>query len=108
MVYLLPEIEQIFEKQKNKGSLIQCQELHADARVREIATMKLDQRMLAIMNRELVAAEGHYHRSCYRLYTKDTIPTRSDVSASMEQATEVNYYQTIEMLAFKELLSYIR
>ena len=40
--------------------------------------------------------------------TKDTIPTRSDVSASTEQATEVNYYQTIEILAFKELLSNIR
>ena len=85
-----------------------CQELRADARVQEVATMKLDQRMLAITSRELVAAEGHYHRSCYRLYSMDTIPTRSDLSANTEQATEENYYQTIEILAFKELLSYIR
>ena len=85
-----------------------CQELRADARVQDVATTKLDQRMLAITSRELVAAEAHYHRSCYRLYTKDTILTRSDVSANTEQATEVNYYQTIEILAFKELLSYIR
>ena len=102
-------MEQIFERQKKtREALIQCQELRVDARVREVATKKLNQRMLAITSRELVAAEGHYHRSCYCLYTKDSIPTISDVSTSTEQDTEVNYYQTIEILAFKELLSYIR
>ena len=99
-------IEQIFDRQKTREALIQCQELCADARVREVATKKLDQRVLAITSRELVAVERHYHKSCYHL--KDTIPTRSDVSACTEQATELNYYQTIETLAFKELLSYNR
>lgn len=27
---------------------------------------------IVIVSRELVAAEGHYHRSSYRVYTKDT------------------------------------
>ena len=29
----------------------------------------MDSRVLALLSRELTAAEAHYHRSCYRQYT---------------------------------------
>lgn len=51
--------------QNTREPLIQCSELLADDRIRKAAGIKLDQRMVAITSRELVAAEGHYHRSCY-------------------------------------------
>ena len=86
---------------KNKRSPLTMPRAASRSSCREVATKKFDQRMLAITSRELVAAKGHYHISCYRF--KDTIPTRSGVSASMEQATEVNYYQKIEIPAFKKL-----
>ena len=31
----------------------------------------MDNRILATVSRDLVTAEGHYRRSCYRLYTKE-------------------------------------
>lgn len=56
--------------QTSREPLIQCSELRADDWVWKAAVSKQDQRMLAITSRELVAAEGHYHRSCYRAYTR--------------------------------------
>ena len=54
--------------------------------IREAATRKLDSRILAILSRGIVAAEGHYHRLCYRDYTRkenindscDKIKTNND------------------------------
>lgn len=56
---------------RTREHLVQCTELRADDKVRKAAVSKMDSRVLAIVSRDLVAAEGHYHRSCYRLYTKD-------------------------------------
>ena len=39
-----------------------CRELRADAKVRDAATKKLDSKILAIVTRDIVAAEAHYHR----------------------------------------------
>ena len=46
-----------------------CKELRANAKVRNVATKKLGSKILAIVIKDIVAAEAHYHRSCYRLYT---------------------------------------
>ena len=48
--------------QKTRDTLIKCSELRSDNRIREAAVKKVDDRMLSITSRELVAAEGHYHR----------------------------------------------
>ena len=48
-----------------------CKELRADAKVRNVATKKLDSKILAIVSTDIVTAEAHYHQSCYRLYTRD-------------------------------------
>ncbi len=44
---------------------------------RNAAIKKMDGRMLDIVSRDLVAAEGHYHRSCYRSYTRQEKDTGS-------------------------------
>ena len=63
---------------------MQCRELRADAKIRGAASKKMDIRILAIVSRDIVAAEGHYHRSCYRLYTKEV--AKADVSIDEEDA----------------------
>ena len=69
-MHILPQIEQISERSKIRELLIQCSDLSADLKIRDAAIRNLDERMLAIVSRELVASEGHYHRSCYRSYTR--------------------------------------
>ena len=60
--------------------LVQCKELRADKSIREAATRKMDGRVLALVSRDLVAAEGHYHRSCYRDYTRTKKKSHSSVN----------------------------
>ena len=92
--------------QKTREPLIQCSELRADDRIRKAAVTKLDQRMLAITSRELVAAEGHYHRSCYRAYTRGQ-PDKSSKSRE-ESGDAEKQYEVAEKKAYQELFLYIR
>ena len=46
-------------------------DLRADSTIRRAAVGKNDPRILAIVTRELVAAEACYHKSCYRDYTRN-------------------------------------
>ncbi|KAK3754240.1 hypothetical protein QZH41_007590 [Actinostola sp. cb2023] len=50
--------------------LVKATQLRVDQTLRQIATGRCDQRILAITSRDIVAAEAHYHRSCYRDYTR--------------------------------------
>ena len=57
--------------------------------------------MLAILNRELVGAEIHYHWSCYHFYTKkDTL--------QFEEQAATDEYDTTETITFAKLYEYIR
>ena len=85
---------------KTRESLIQCTELRADSRVREAAVQKLDERILAIVSRELVAAEGHYHRSCYRPYIREKPGYSCD-----KEVDEQNPYNAAEKDSFNQLFS---
>ena len=49
--------------------ILQCVDLRANQTIRRAATSKNDPRILAIVSRELVAAEACYHKSCYLSYT---------------------------------------
>ena len=51
--------------QKTRESLVQCRELRADKTISIAALKKSDTPILAVVSRDLVAAEAHYHRSCY-------------------------------------------
>ena len=66
---------------RTRESLMQARQLRTDTSVRNVAELKMDSCVLALLSRELVAAEAHYLRSCYRQYTNIS-------SASGELSTE--------------------
>lgn len=55
---------------KSCETLTQAIQLRADKTLRDCATQKKDERILALTCRDIVAAEAHYHFSCYRNYTR--------------------------------------
>lgn len=57
-------------KGNEKDKLVKCVDLRADDTVRGAAVRKNDSRLIALVSREIVAAEVHYHRICYRDYTR--------------------------------------
>ena len=61
---------QYIKNSRTKETLVQANELRADKKVRAVATARMDEKILAITSRELLAAEAHYHRTCYRDYTR--------------------------------------
>ena len=46
-------------------------DMRSDETIRKAAVGKNDHRILAVVYRELVAAEACYHKSCYRNYTRN-------------------------------------
>ncbi|XP_064116328.1 uncharacterized protein LOC135222086 [Macrobrachium nipponense] len=62
----------------------------------------MDERILAITSRDIVAAEAHYHKSCYKGYTR-TKPEKSD-----DNQQEEDPYQKVEKAAKKMLSEFIR
>lgn len=55
-------------------------EIRTDAKGRETVTEKKDERLLAITARDIVAAEAHFHPSCYRDYTRPGKLEKSQLS----------------------------
>ena len=92
--------------QNTRESLVQCVEVRADDTIRNAATKKRDQRILALVSRDLVAAEGHYHTSCYKLYTKGEFCASSGVGDTEQGSDAV--YEKAERKAYEELFLYIR
>jgi hypothetical protein len=60
--------------------------------------------MLSVATRELVAAEGHYHRSCYRTYTRNTVNSGETPAPD----DSVDEYEMAEKEAIDELFIFIR
>ena len=89
-------------KQNTREGLVMCKELRADAKVRNVATKKLDSKILAIVSRDIVAAEAHYHRSCYRLYTRDAEQGDAD------EEQEEDEYDVAVRHSYRELFQFIR
>ena len=50
--------------------MVKAAQLRVDETLRNIATEKCDHEIMALTSREIVVAEAHYHRSCYRGYTR--------------------------------------
>ena len=70
-ICLLCEKAKYLKGTKTREALIQSVDLRADSTIRRAAVGKNDPRILAIVTRELVAAEACYHKSCYRDYTRN-------------------------------------
>ena len=60
----------LHNKRNDKDALVKSTDLRADWTLRNIATAKCDTKILAYTSNELVAKETHYHRTCYRNYTR--------------------------------------
>jgi hypothetical protein len=80
-------------------ALTQFVELRADDMVRNAALRKVDERILTLVSRDFVAAEAQYHRSCYRLYTKDSKPSGEIDSPEPDPYTEAEYEAYVMLFA---------
>ena len=90
---------------KTREALIQCVDLRADNTVRRAAMSKNDSRILAIVSRELVAAEACYHKSCYRDYTRN-VPGPLNIRETKEEVCDE--YIRAETHAYEMLFNHIR
>ena len=52
--------------QNSREALTQARQLCTDETLKKCAERKQDSRIIALLTRDLVAAEEHWHRSCYR------------------------------------------
>ena len=95
---------------KSREKLIQAVQLRADQTLRKCATQKGDENILAVTSRDIVAAEAHYHISCYKNYTRDSTktPEYKDESNEENETEGGELYQEIEREAYTNLLEYIR
>ena len=92
---------------RTREPLEQSCSMQSDVTLREIATQRMDSKILAITSRELVAAEARYHRSCYNNYTrqkkdskKDSTETDSTETDSTETHSKEKSYAEIEAEAY--------
>ena len=97
---------------KTREKLIQAVQLRADATLRHCAILNNDARILAITSRDIVAAEAHYHASCYKSYT-NIKPKQGDHLGDKEvenssQVTDMLSYEVTEVEAYVQLFHYIR
>ena len=94
--------------QRTREGLVKCCELRADDKIRKSATQKMDTRILGLLHRDLVAAEGHYHRTCYRTYTMNM--TKADEQSENEDDAHDPdiVYANAYAKAERELFLYIR
>ena len=96
------------KKSNRRESLVQCAELRSDTAIRNAAVRQNDSRMIAIVSRDLVAAEGHYHRSCYREYTRNRESRAGDPLATSSGDPKVDHYQEMEKRCFDKLFAFVR
>lgn len=95
-------------KRKNARDFLTLRvELRGDDKTCSVATKKMDMKMLALLSRDLVAAERYYHKSCYKLYTKGEVPASSVAGAEQSQC-EYGAYQEAEKQSYDELFLYIK
>ena len=63
-------------------------------------------RILAATSRELVALEAHYHKSCYKNYTRQRpMPSKAAVDGEQEEQLA---YRKAEGIALEQLFDYVR
>nr|XP_032809208.1 HAUS augmin-like complex subunit 1 isoform X1 [Petromyzon marinus] len=89
---------------KSREQLAQACQLRINSTIRKAAEIKEDSRILALLSCELVAAKAHYHRSCYKSYTKPIKEPR----AKPESEDNEDTYTRAESTAFVNLYNFIR
>ena len=84
----------------SREPLVKATQLRVEKTLREKALAKCDDKILATTTRDIVAAKAHYHRSCYRDYTR---PEKIRSSSSSDQEKD-----DAEERAISDLFTYIR
>ena len=87
-----------------REKLVQSVELRSDRKLRACAVRKCDTKLLAITSRDIVAAEAHYHASCYRDYTRPAPGLETEPAPSQEN----DIYLEKQDESYAELFHYIR
>ena len=82
--------------------LTQAVQLRADETLRKRAILKGDKKILALTSRDIVAAEAHYHCSCYKIYTKVKTKEREHESEKTERD---EWYKIVEKQAYAIFLT---
>ena len=90
---------------KTREVLHQSRELRSDEKVRRAAMNKMNDKILAITSRELVAAEAHYHNSCYRNFTRGE---KSEAATPSVENNEQQLYQQAVQNAYNMLFQHVR
>lgn len=97
--------EKFLKGSKSRERLTQAVQLRADQTLRECATRKGDDKILAVTSRDIVAAEAHYHISCYKDYTRII---KKDKGHNDEETDGDALYKRIEREAYNDLFKFIR
>ena len=84
-----------------REQLIQVVDLIAGARIRNAAALKSDELTLSITSHDIVAADAHYHASCYKGYVK-VLPSRD------RNAKQTDHYHKEVNTSIILLYKYIR
>jgi hypothetical protein len=87
-----------------REKLIKATELRVDDKLRKIAIMKNDDKLIQVTSRDIVAAEAHYHHSCYNSYTRKYSQLLTEGNGDAVTAE----YRTIQDEALNDLASFIR
>ena len=101
----------------SREKLVQCRDLRAGETVRNAAKQnitlersteerKVDERILALTSRDIVAAEAQYHRTCYRIYTRSRLSEETE--SNVHTINEESEYWLVESNAYDELFEFIR
>ena len=92
-------------KDTREHHVLQRIDLRSDKTIRETANAKNDTKMLALVSRDIVAAEACYlyHRSCYRDYTRPAKSTSTSSKSSLDDE-----HAQVDSSAYEMLFDYIR
>ena len=94
------------EKKYNKKileKLIECLELRAVNSIKKATILKNCFTMLSFLSQDLIASEGHYHKSCYIEYTQK-VESLSTSSNESQSSSGTNFYKDVELEAFREIV----
>lgn len=97
--------EKYVHSTNSREKLVKATQLRVDQTLREKALSKCDQKILAVTTRDIVAAEAHYHRSCYREYTQPDKTPPVQVGSSVDANQDE---RDAEQGAFSDLFQYIK
>ena len=88
----------------SREKLVKATQLRVDDTLRKCSIERRDAKIMALTCRDVVAAEAHYHRSCYRNYTRTNTKTK-EIDTSEENR---NHYSEVEQESYEELIRYIK